>query len=209
VDPTSGYVNYRNRSDAQKLGLIATQGSEVYIGVDHATKATAAKGRSSVRIESKAQYNGGLFIAKFTHLPKPVCGTWPAFWMYGPDWPNHGEIDIYENWNQPASNAITLHTGPASKVGSCKLSQSDFTDHMTTSNCDNSAAGQYANQGCGVDETSGQWGKSNGGICKFLLYSHPPTGKPMLALLTCYLRCYRMVVRSHQRLELVHCQGAV
>ena len=22
------------------------------------------------------------------------CGTWPAFWLVGPNWPNGGEIDV-------------------------------------------------------------------------------------------------------------------
>jgi hypothetical protein len=29
------------------------------------------------------------------------CGTWPAFWMFGPDWPNGGEIDtlLQDAWS--------------------------------------------------------------------------------------------------------------
>jgi len=79
VDPTSGYVNYRSQQDAVDLGLITTQGDEVYIGVNHAsTLNPKGKGRDSVRIESKALYTHGLFIADFKHLPKPACGLWPA-----------------------------------------------------------------------------------------------------------------------------------
>jgi beta-glucanase (GH16 family) len=166
VDPTSGYVNYRSRADAEYLGLIATQGTEMYIGVDHAnTLDPQGQGRNSVRLESKKVFNSGLIIAKFSHLPAPVCGTWPGFWMYGANWPTNGEIDIYENWNNAPNNLLTLHT--ASDAGSCKLAQSEMSDPIVTGNCDNNAAGQYTNQGCGATEVNGLWGSASGGVCKF------------------------------------------
>ena len=60
-------------------GLFKTEGDDVRIGVDSTSSGVA--GRKSVRLESTATYNNGLFIAKFSHFPKPVCGAWPAFWM--------------------------------------------------------------------------------------------------------------------------------
>lgn len=79
VDPTSGYVNYRSRHDATQLGLIKQLGDEMYIGVNsHDVTEFPGVGRDSVRIESKSLYNEGLMIARFSHLPKPVCGSWPA-----------------------------------------------------------------------------------------------------------------------------------
>ena len=167
VDPTSGYVNYRNRADAEELGLVATQGTEVYIGVDHAnTLDVKGKGRSSVRLESKKSFESGLIIAKFSHLPAPVCGSWPGYWMYGSNWPSNGEIDIYENWNNAPNNLISLHTDKASDVGTCKLVQSEMSDPIVTANCDNNALGQYTNQGCGATEVGGLWGSASGGVCK-------------------------------------------
>lgn len=160
IDPTHGFVNYTTRAAAEQLGLIATQGSEIFIGVDHARK--DPNGRNSVRIESKSTYDGGLIIASFTHFPKPVCGAWPAFWMYGPNWPDNGELDIYEQWNLATTNSITGHTSG----GTCKIQQSDITSTVDTSNCDQNAPGQYANQGCSVEEANGQWGKDNGGTCE-------------------------------------------
>lgn len=49
------------------------------MGVNHADIFQyPGKGRDSVRIESKKRYGQGLFVADFTHLPKPACGQWPA-----------------------------------------------------------------------------------------------------------------------------------
>lgn len=37
-------------------------------------------------------------------------GLWPAFWSYGPNWPNSGEIDILEGIWTMNYNQISLHT---------------------------------------------------------------------------------------------------
>lgn len=171
VDPTSGYVNYVSREQAVADGLIATQGSEMYIGVDHATPLDIdGPGRKSVRLESKKSFDSGLIVASFSHLPKAVCGAWPAFWMYGSNWPTNGEIDIYENWNTATNNIIALHTDHASDVGTCVLEQSDMTGAIVTSNCDNYAVGQWEGQGCGANEFDGQWASEAGGVCKSFLF---------------------------------------
>jgi beta-glucanase (GH16 family) len=52
-----------------------------------------------VRLTSKNSYTHGLVILDLAHMPGGVCGTWPAFWMVGPNWPNSGEIDIIEGVN--------------------------------------------------------------------------------------------------------------
>lgn len=76
-DPTFGHVNYRNREDATKLGLIGVEGNDVFMRPD--TSSTVGdEGRSSVRIESKKAYDHGLFIARFSKVPTPTCGVWPA-----------------------------------------------------------------------------------------------------------------------------------
>ena len=43
------------------------------------------------------------------HVPAG-CGTWPAFWLVGPEWPTHGEIDIIEGVNMQTDVISTLHT---------------------------------------------------------------------------------------------------
>ncbi len=164
IDPTDGFVNYTTRAAAEHLGLIATQGTEVFVGVDHATQ--PPHGRNSVRLESKKSYNSGLFIAKFSHFPQPACGAWPAFWMFGPQWPKNGELDIYEGWNLVDKNTITAHTTGPTDIGSCKIKAADFIGAMETDNCDINAPGQYTNQGCGVKENNGLWGNAAGGVCK-------------------------------------------
>lgn len=76
-DPTFGHVNYRNRVDATKLGLIGTDGGDVFMRAD-TSPIVGNEGRSSVRIESKKTYDHGLFIARFSKVPTPTCGVWPA-----------------------------------------------------------------------------------------------------------------------------------
>lgn len=67
----------------------------VYMGVDTTNVyPLAGPGRPSVRIESKINYNHGLFVLDIAHMPFG-CGTWPAFWLVGPDWPNNGEVGKY------------------------------------------------------------------------------------------------------------------
>ncbi|EGX96811.1 endo-1,3(4)-beta-glucanase, putative [Cordyceps militaris CM01] len=167
VDPTSGYINYRNRDDAMKLGLIATQGSEMFLGVNHRDILDPkGKGRDSVRIESKQLYNYGLFIAEFTHLPKVTCGVWPAFWTFGDPWPVKGEMDIYENWNLAKDNAMTLHTGDSKEVGNCTICQENMVNPVVTTNCDVTFQDEHQspNQACQTLEQGGQWGSQSGGV---------------------------------------------
>jgi hypothetical protein len=79
-------VKYVSQSDASSGQLISTNSDSVYIGVDHTN--VASGGRNSVRITSKKSYNQGLIIIDLEHMPGSICGTWPAFWMVGPNWPN-------------------------------------------------------------------------------------------------------------------------
>jgi hypothetical protein len=74
-----GFVDYVNAQEAQQLGLIKNQGSQVYMGVDNwSTLDPNGPGRKSVRIQSKAAYNQALVIADIAHVPGSNCGSWPA-----------------------------------------------------------------------------------------------------------------------------------
>jgi len=78
------------------------------------------------------------------------CGTWPAVWELGPNWPNGGEIDIVEGVNNQPPNSITLHTGPGctmpanrqmagtSKGTNCNAWETDNTSCGVTANAANS-----------------------------------------------------------------------
>uniref|UniRef100_A0A8H7NEI5 GH16 domain-containing protein n=1 Tax=Bionectria ochroleuca TaxID=29856 RepID=A0A8H7NEI5_BIOOC len=169
IDPAKGHVNYLSKDNALSQGLAKYKDNEVYLGVDTTSvlKGAYNPGRPSVRLESKQAYNRGLFIARFSHLPQATCGLWPAFWTYGKDWPNDGEIDIYEGWNDATFNGPALHTGNSAKYGQCKISNDGQTGVVKTDNCDNTYSNeplQYQNQGCAVNDYAAPYGAANGGV---------------------------------------------
>lgn len=148
-DPTNGFVEYVDRNTAQDAGLIYAANGAVHMGVDNSN--TAPNGRHSVRVTSTSSYQHGLFILDLAHMPGSVCGTWPAFWLVGADWPSNGEIDIIEGVNTQIQNDMTLHTSDG-----CAIEPwSGFTGSLLTSNCYVNAPGQSANTGCQIQSTSG------------------------------------------------------
>ena len=84
ADPTGGFVDYVDQQTAQSDGLLSTTSSSVRWNVDSSNQAPS--GRESVRLTSTKSYNEGLFILDVAHMPTG-CGTWPAFWLVGPNWP--------------------------------------------------------------------------------------------------------------------------
>ncbi|KAK1057884.1 hypothetical protein LTR74_013798 [Friedmanniomyces endolithicus] len=163
-DPTNGYVNYVDQSVASQNGYIDASSAQIYIGTD-AVNVTNSAGRNSVRLTSNKSYSSGLVILDLDHMPGGICGTWPAFWMVGPNWPSAGEIDIIEGVNSQSSNAMTLHTGPG-----CSITNNDaFSGSIDTANCDVNAAGQNKNAGCSIGTTDTQsygsgFNANNGGV---------------------------------------------
>jgi hypothetical protein len=118
-DPTHGFVQYVDAATASRDGLAGYTEGGVYLGVDYTN--TTTTGRASVRVTSRKAYTKGLFIADIAHMPAGTaesssCGLWPAFWMFGPNWPTSGEIDIIEGVNSQESNSVTLHTGAGCSV---------------------------------------------------------------------------------------------
>ena len=109
-DPTRGFVDYSAANIANSTALAGYAQNAVYIGVDHTTK-NPEGGRKSVRLESKMDFTQGLIVADIAHMPKQVCGSWPAFWTANTnEWPASGEIDIIEGVNLQETNSVTLHT---------------------------------------------------------------------------------------------------
>ncbi|KAJ4345887.1 uncharacterized protein N0V89_012023 [Didymosphaeria variabile] len=145
-DPTHGFVQYVDEATARSSNLIDTSGPPVPVkwGVDTVNKDPA--GRASMRLESKSLYNKGLVVIDVEHMPFG-CGTWPAFWMFGPNWPMQGEIDIIEGVHEQETNALTLHTSTGCAVGS---DTSLFSGSVETQNCDVKAEGQAENAGCSI-----------------------------------------------------------
>ena len=92
-DLNNGFVNYVNENAAKKSGLYKIDGGDVTFGVDAEEKLKVTdKGRKSVRLEGKKNYNKGLFVLDVKEMPG-VCGMWPAFWSLGQEpWPVKGEV---------------------------------------------------------------------------------------------------------------------
>jgi hypothetical protein len=153
-DPTTGYVSYVDAA-AAKSGELAgfiynetANGSSVYIGVDYTTNLTtsaSAAGRNALRLNGTATFsNGLLMVADVLHMPMGVCGTWPALWLVGPNWPNDGEIDIIEGVNAQTQNQMTLHTSNECVTNNAS---SSFLGNLLATNCSAYANG---NAGCSI-----------------------------------------------------------
>lgn len=160
-DPTNGFVEYVDAATASRDGLAGFAEGGVYLGADYTN--TTTTGRPSVRVTSKKAYTKGLFIADIAHMPAGAagssgCGLWPAYWMFGPNWPNSGEIDILEGVNSQTSNLVTLHTAPgcsvsnAGSVAGTKLVQADCQGNE---GCTQATAGAPNNYGAGFNAAGG------------------------------------------------------
>ncbi|KAK1636660.1 tat pathway signal sequence [Colletotrichum phormii] len=145
-DPTKGSQIYTSAVTANNSGLAGYARGGIYLGVDSKTK---GQGRQSVRVTSNKAFDTGLFVADIQHMPTSSCGVWPAFWMFGPNWPNSGEIDIIEGVNTQESNSVTLHAGPG-----CSITN-DGTISSTTLNDKDCNSGS-ASTGCGQSTSSNQ-----------------------------------------------------
>ena len=169
-DPTYGHVKYVNRSVALTNGYAyySSANNSAVIKPDTVNKwppgmfpnGEYLPGRSSVRLESFNTYYHGLFIFDASHIPTG-CGTWPAYWLLGPNWPANGEIgkscivgacgrepantvqDILEGVHTSETNTMSLHSSP-----NCSIMGSGQTGTFATSNCDSSLNG---NSGCGSE----------------------------------------------------------
>jgi len=163
-DPTHGLVQYTTQEEATNAGLAYVRDDGVaVIKVDDTTVLQEGEHRKSVRIHTKKQYNGGLFLLDLIKMPMG-CSFWPAAWTSASNWPAGGEIDILEGVHNQTSNQSTLHTNPGCKLDTSNfnpdsnvpVSHNTFVGKVVTDNCD---ANIDFNTGCGIkDEDNRSYG---------------------------------------------------
>lgn len=142
-DPTNGQVQYVDRNTAYSENLAyVTSDDKVVMKVDNTTWLTQGQNRKSVRIQSQKRFNGGLFILDLERSPHG-CGTWPAFWTVGPNWPLGGEIDIFEGVHENTRNQATFHTSDGCTI----TDPQNFTGNLLATDC---SAYADSNAGCGL-----------------------------------------------------------
>lgn len=150
ADPTHGFVDYLDYADASAAGLATIVKDQIYMGVDYTTApVSASAGRKSVRVTSNAAYTHGLFILDLAHMPGSICGVWPAYWMFGPNWPASGEIDIIEGVDTNVNDTISLHTSAGCTIN---IDGSQSGAALGSANCNQDSG----NTGCSASTTLGQ-----------------------------------------------------
>ncbi|CAG8954114.1 hypothetical protein HYFRA_00009218 [Hymenoscyphus fraxineus] len=125
-DPTHGTVDYVNLTDAQHLGLTKIVNGQVYMGAEsQSVVPSSSRGRKSIWVTSKEDFNHGLLIGDFAHVPASDCGVWPGFWTIREELgAPYGEIDILEYFSDSPHGYITLHSDP--KRPDCVFKQSSY-----------------------------------------------------------------------------------
>ncbi|KAG1867837.1 glycoside hydrolase family 16 protein [Suillus subalutaceus] len=150
ADPTNGNVQYVDQSTAQSAGLVEIN-SDGNAVMRVETTPQVQTNRQSVRITTQATFNGGLVVMDAVHMPTG-CGTWPAFWTNGPNWPAGGEIDIVEGVNNYTNNQATIHTNPGCVLPSSSSASLNISGTLVAST--DCSASQTDNQGCGIRSNS-------------------------------------------------------
>ncbi|KAG6837902.1 hypothetical protein H0H93_013055 [Arthromyces matolae] len=141
-------LRHRNRPTSSGLIEINSNGNAV-MRVE--TTANVATTRQSIRITTQSSFNGGLVVMSAVHMPTG-CGTWPAFWTNGPNWPAGGEIDIVEAVNDYTNNQMTIHTNPGCTLPTSSSSTLGISGLVIGgTDC---AAITTGNQGCGIRANS-------------------------------------------------------
>ncbi|ETW76293.1 glycoside hydrolase family 16 protein [Heterobasidion irregulare TC 32-1] len=146
ADPTHGRVNYVSKSTAQSDGLATVSGNNFILRADDTSVlSSSGAGRNSFRIQSNKQYTTHVAVFNVEHMPEG-CGTWPAIWEVGDNWPNGGEVDIVEGVNDESPNTSTLHTSSGCTMPASRLE----TGNPLQNDCN---VAVNSNAGCGVQTT--------------------------------------------------------
>jgi len=148
-DPTDGLVEYLNLKDARKWNLTSADMNTFYLRGDATRTLGLGEKRKSTRIESKWNIGNHVHILDLAHMPTGR-GTWPAYWMVGPNWPTGGEIDIIEGANDIAPNLVTIHTTPGCTMDG--MTNRTQTGRVKANDCNAYVNG---NVGCGVNGVTG------------------------------------------------------
>jgi hypothetical protein len=147
-DPTHGTVNFVDAGTAWNTGLISVTDTQATMRVSTEQYQDM---RQSVRIHGQHTFNiNSLVVMDAEHMPTG-CGTWPAWWANGPNWPAGGEIDILEGVHDSDTNAATLHTSQGCTAVSDASNPS--SGQLMNANCGSSGS---SNTGCGFADVTSQ-----------------------------------------------------
>lgn len=168
-DPTHGLVDYEaGYRHRDKLVVVDSNTGHVRIGTAGSEASAAAQEMTvantspipSIRIYTKQTFSGGLFSIELFHVPEGL-GVWPAIWFSQDPgqklpngsrgtWPDHGEIDLFEQVNNATENSTTLHLLGSSSSSStenlCRPSVQGRKSPLFDPHCST----QGENPGCGV-----------------------------------------------------------
>ncbi|KAI0286661.1 concanavalin A-like lectin/glucanase domain-containing protein [Russula aff. rugulosa BPL654] len=145
-DPTNGNVQFVDQQTATSNNLTSINAAgNAIMRVDNTAQVSG--NRNSVRIQTQFTFTGGLVIMDSVHMPTG-CGTWPAFWTDGANWPVTGEIDIVEGVNNYTNNQVTVHANTGCQLPTNNVTALGISGSIVSgTNC---AALQTNNEGCGV-----------------------------------------------------------
>jgi hypothetical protein len=139
-------VQYVDQQTATSSNLVSINSAgNAIMRVDNTSQVSG--NRNSVRIQTQFTFTGGLLVMDSVHMPTG-CGTWPAFWTVGPNWPVEGEIDIVEGVNNYTNNQATIHANTGCQLPTSNVTALGISGSVVGgTNC---AALQTNNEGCGV-----------------------------------------------------------
>jgi hypothetical protein len=157
ADPTHGTVDFQNVDAAWQQGLIGFEGNAAIMRVNTDNN---VGNRKSIRIHDQYKFNiNSIVIMDADHIPTG-CGTWPAWWSNGDNWPIGGEIDIVEGVHDQGHNQATLHTKNGCTAVPDNASGQQLSPNCGVQGTDNSGCG-YADYssgnsfGAGFNEAGG------------------------------------------------------
>ncbi|EKM75285.1 hypothetical protein AGABI1DRAFT_46698 [Agaricus bisporus var. burnettii JB137-S8] len=146
---TNGDVVFVGAQQAaqNKLAFVDPSTNHAIIKIDNTTTVPFNEKRNAVRIQTNEMYSvGSLWTIDMYHVPYG-CSVWPAFWSHSPNWPDGGEIDVFEGVNLQQRNQMALHTNPGCKqVNPNQSVDSSFIPNTDCSYLTNN------NQGCIVND---------------------------------------------------------